>query len=240
MHRALILLAPILFALAACGDNLQPAVDARPIDSAPADAAVDGPCAVGRYVTGELLDLDSTTAALAGINNAMLTQRAGTATDTTSPNGRFELCASPTTTYLFDVDAPATHVDAIAYFEVEALASVRPISFRTWTPSRAQTFYTSHGLTYDAAKSHVLVFLAGDRSQLTLSGGSHGTVLSANDDATVGTFTWTAANGGRYVLFPNVDPTAGQVMVIGDLSGPHTVPVAAGKLTLVAASWFFL
>lgn len=228
-----------LLVLAACGDNLQPAVDARPIDSAPADAAVDGPCATGRFVTGELLDLDSTAASLAGVNAAIFTQRGGTATDTTSPNGRFEMCASSTTNYLFDVDAPATHVDAIAYFEVEALTE-RLISFRTWTLARAATFYTSLGLTYDPAKAHVLVFLAGDRSQLTLSGGSHDTVIAGNDEATPGTVTWAAGSSGRYILFPNVDPTAGEVMVIGDLSGPHTVPVAAGKITLVAASWFFL
>ncbi len=225
--------------LAACGDNLQPAIDARPIDSAPADAAPDGPCATGRYVTGELLDLDSTSAALAGIKAATFTQRGGTATDMTSPNGRFEMCASSTTNYLFDVDAPATHVDAIAYFEVEALAA-RMISFRTWTLARAATFYTSLGLTYDPTKAHVLVFLAGDRSGLTLSGGSHGTVIAGNDEATAGTVTWAAGATGRYVLFPNVDPTAGEVMVIGDLSGAHTVPVAAGKITLVAAAWVFL
>lgn len=225
--------------LAACGDNLQLAVDARPIDSVPADADPDGPCATGRYVTGELLDLDSTSAALAGINAATFTQRGGTATDMTSPNGRFEMCAASTTNYLFDVDAPATHVDAIAYFEVEALTA-RMISFRTWTPARAVTFYTSLGLTYDPTKAHVLVFLAGDHSQLTLSGGSRGTVIAGNDEATAGTVTWAAGSTGRYVLFPNVDPTAGEVMVMGDLSGPHTVPVAAAKITFVAASWVFL
>ena len=225
--------------LAACGDNLQRAIDARPIDSAPRDASTDGPCATGRYVTGELLDLDSTTAALAGINAATFTQRGGSATDMTSPNGRFEMCASSTTSYLFDVDAPATHVDAIAYFEVEALAA-RMISFRTWTPARAVTFYTSLGLTYDTTKAQVLVFLAGDRSGLTLSGGAHGTMVAGNDDATPGTVTWAAGSSGRYILFPNVDPTAGEVMVIGDLSGPHTVPVAAAKITFVAAAWVFL
>lgn len=226
-------------ALAACGDNLHPVVDARPIDGARADAAVDGPCAMGRYVTGELVDLDSTTTALAGINNAVFTQRGGTATDSTSPNGRFEMCATSTTTFLFDVDAPATHVDAIAYFEVDALTA-RMISFRTWTPARAATFYTSRSLTYDPSKAHVLVFLAGDRSNLTLAGASHDTPQAGNDDALPGTYTWAAGGSGRYVLFPNVDPTPGEVMVIGDLSGAHTVPVVAGKITLVAASWVFL
>ncbi|MBA3452708.1 MAG: hypothetical protein H0T42_06435 [Deltaproteobacteria bacterium] len=230
----------LVLAVAACGDNLHPTIDARPIDSAPADAPVDGPCAVGRHVTGELLDLDSTSAALAGINNAVFTQRGGTATDTTSPNGRFEMCASSTTSYLFDVDAPATHVDAIAYFEVGALSSLYPIGFRTWTPARGATFFTSRGLTYDATKAHVLVYMAGDRTQLTLSGGSHGAVQAANDEGSPGTFTWQAGAGGRYILFPNVDPTAGMVTLIGDYMGDHVVPVEAGKITFAAISIVFL
>jgi len=230
----------MLLGLVACGDNLQPAVDARPIDSAPVDAAVDGPCATGRYVTGELVDLDSTNAAFAGVSNAQFTQRGGAGMDATSPNGRFEMCVASTTSYLFDVDAPATHADSIAYFEAEAIEGGRMISFRTWTGGRAQSFYTSLGLTFDPAKAHVLVFAAGDRSQLTLSGGSHGTVVAGNGGETTGAYTWAAGASGRYVLFPNVDPTAGEVMVIGDLSGPHLVPVAAGKITQVAAFWVFL
>lgn len=229
----------LVLAFAACGDNIHPAIDARPIDARPIDAGIDGPCAVGRYVTGELVDIDSTSAALAGINNAVFTQRGGTATDTTSPNGRFEMCASSTTTFLFDVDAPA-HTDAIAYFEVEALTGFRPTSFRTWTAARAQTFYTERGLTYDATKAHVLVFMTSDRRGLTLSGGSHGTVQHANDDSSPGTFMWMAGAEGRYILFPNVDPTAGSVTLIGDLSGEHTVPVAAGKITFAALDVVFL
>jgi len=226
-----------LLALAACGDNLNPAVDARPIDSAPADAAVDGPCAVGRYVTGELLDVDSTTAALAGISNATFTQRGGTATDTTSPNGRFELCASSTTTYLFDVDAPATHVDGIAYFEAEATSGgFRQASFRTWTPARAQTFYPSLGLTYDPAKAHVLIHMVSDGANMTISGGSHDAPQRAIDPTNSGTLTWAGGADGRYVLFPNVVSTTGMVSLIGDYSGQHDVPVEAGKITFAALS----
>lgn len=228
----------VVFVLGACGDNIHPAIDARQIDSALIDVPA-GPCGAQRQVTGELVELDSTPAAFVGINNATLTQRGGVATDETPPNGRFDMCVASTTSYVFDINAPATHVDAIAYFEVEALQA-RMISFRLWTPARAATFYTSLGLTYDPAKAHVLVFLAGDRSNLTLSGGSHDTPQAGNDDASPGTYTWAAGASGRYVLFPNVNPAASQVMVIGDLSGAHTVPVESGKITLVAASWVFL
>jgi len=232
----------VLVSVAACGDNLEvpPPIDARPIDARPIDAAVDGPCGMGRYLTGELVDIDSTNAAFVGVADAEFTQRGGTAMDATSPNGRFEMCVPSTTSYLFDVNAPATHGDGIAYFEAEAIGGGRTISFRTWTPARAQTFYTERGLTYDPTKAHVFVFAAGDVSNLTLSGGSHGTVQAANGGETTGAYTWAAGAAGRYVLFPNVDATAGEVMVIGDLSGPHTVPVAAGRITFVAAFWVFL
>lgn len=231
-----------LFALAACGDNLNPAVDARPIDSAPADAAVDGPCAVGRYVTGEFLDVDSTTAALAGINNATFTQRGGTATDTTSPNGRFEMCASSTTSYVFDVDAPATHTDAIFYLEVEATGGWKPITLRTWTAARASSFYTSLGLTYDPAKAHVFIVQVADGAEMTLGGASAGAPQWGTDVAATGAVTWTPTNsmGGRYKLFPNVDPTTGTVTLDGDYSGQHTVPVVAGKITFVVTSTVYL
>ena len=68
--QALRVLAFASLTFAACGDNLHPTdVDARAID-APADASVDGPCTTGRYVTGELVDIDSSTTSLSGVNNA--------------------------------------------------------------------------------------------------------------------------------------------------------------------------
>lgn len=227
--------------LAACGDNIEvaPPIDAA-IDAA-VDAAPDGPCGTGRLVTGELVDIDSTTTSFMGVNNALFTQRGGTAMDATSPNGRFEMCASATTSYLFDVDAPGDRIDGVAYLEVEAVTEMaRTISFRTMTAARALTFYTERGLTFDATKAHVLVFLAGDRSNLTMSGAAHGAVQAASDDATAGTFVWAAGNGGRFVLFPNVDVTSPTVQLIGDLSGQHEVPVEAGKLTFAALFWVFL
>ncbi len=228
----------VLILLAACGDNLQPAVDARPIDSAPVDASVDGPCAMGRYVSGELVDIDSTNAALAGVNAATFTQRGSAVTDTTSPNGRFELCAALSTTFVFDVDAVA-HVDGIAYVEVEALDK-RTISLRTWSIQRALTFYTALGLTYDPAKAHLMVFQTGDMADFTIAGGSHGAVQSGSGGDTTGAYTWTTSGGGRYVLFPNVDPTAGTISLIGDTSGQHTIPVEAGKLSFAALYTIFL
>jgi len=229
-----------LMTFAACGDNLKPAIDAQPIDAFRVDAPVDGPCATGRFVSGELVDLDSTNAALEGIHNATFSQRGAVVTDMTSPNGRFELCAASTTTLVFDVDAPASHTDGIAYFEVEALDDDRTISLRTWAGARAQPFYTSLGLTYDPAKAHLLIFQTFDITGFTISGASHGAVQSGNGGETTGAYTWTTSGAGRYVLFPNVDPAAGSIQLIGDTSGQHTIPVEAGKISFAAISTVFL
>lgn len=228
-----------LLVAAACGDNLE-VPDARQRDAPdqPVDAAPDGPCATGRYVTGELVDLDSTTAVFMGVNAATFTQRTGTATDMTSPNGRFEMCASSTTSYVFDVDQPTGRPDAIAYLETEAVTQTdRLISFRSWTTVRAATFFVDRGLVYDATKAQVLVFLAGDISNLTFDR-SHGTVQSATESN--GVLTWSATQTGRYVLFPNVDAAQATGTLTGDTSGTHTIPLEAGKTTFVALHWVFL
>jgi hypothetical protein len=49
--------------------------------------------------------------------------------------------------------------------------------------------------------------------------------------------TWA---GGRYQLYPNVDPTAGMVTVHEQRVGQHLVPVHAGTITFVVTSTVFL
>jgi hypothetical protein len=202
----------------------------------PTDAPGDsGPCGgAEQLVTGELVDFDSTTAQFQGVFNARFTLEGMPAkTATTAPNGRFELCAPATKRMTFDVDAPADYLDGKAYIEAEAL-SHQTVSFRAYSQLRGSKLYS-----FDASRGHVLVFLAGDRSDLTLSR-QHAPPLSGNDDDDDGVFTWTPGNAGRYVLFPNVDVSSPTITLDGDTSGPHTIPVIAGKLTLVAISFFFL
>ena len=231
-----------LLVLGACGDNIE-RPDARVYDArpdAPADAPVDGPCGAGMFVTGELVDIDSTTTSFMGGNAATFTLRGGSASDATSPNGRFELCVPIATSLVFDVDAPPERLDAIAYIEPEALgAMARLISFRSFTPARIASFFVERGLVYDPTKAQVLVFLAGDRSNLTFDR-AHDTVQGGNDDDDEdGAYTW-AAGQGRYVLFPNVDVTNPTGTLEGDLSGTHTIPLEAGKLTYAALFWVFV
>lgn len=197
------------------------------------DAASDapggtGPCGAEHLVTGELVDLDSTTAQPQGISNVRLTVEGMPArTAVTAPSGRFELCAPAAAAVTLDVDAPVDYLDGQAYIESEVLGGL-PLSLRAYTQSRGAMLYS-----FDASRGHVLVFLAGDRSDLTLSR-AHAAPLSGNDDDGDGVLAWAPGNVGRYVLFPNVDVSSPTILLHGDPMGPHTIPVAAGKLTLAA------
>lgn len=198
---------------------------------APGDA---GPCGADRFVTGELVDFDSSTAQFQGVFNARFTVEGMPArTATTAPNGRFQICAPATSAITFDVDAPGDYLDGKAYIEADAPDGL-PLSFRAYTALRGSMLYA-----FDANRGHVLVFLAGDRWNLTLDR-PHGAPLSGNDDDNDGAFTWTAGNAGRYVLFPNVDVSSPTITLGGDYAGPHTIPVAAGTLTLVSIFFVFL
>jgi hypothetical protein len=231
--------------MCACGDNLKGPIDAAPIDATPDSPPVDdGPCGTNRFIGAELLDWDSTGAAFMGVNAATFTQRGGTATTTTPPNGRVEMCVGTTTSYIFDVDvASATYLDAIAYFDLEAIVESAPadrhIRFRGITTARATSFYVERSLVYDPTKAHVLVYLAGDVSDISLDR-AHGTPQLGTYNASTDSITWTSGAGSaKYVLFPNVDASSPTGVIEGDLGGDHSVPLEAGKLTLVGISWVF-
>ncbi|HSK03421.1 MAG TPA: hypothetical protein VK932_19350 [Kofleriaceae bacterium] len=229
-------LAPL--ALLCCATACTGCSDNPTTPDARVDAAIDGdpgPCDSGQhFVTGELVDLDSTAGQFLGVFNARLTAE-GTPprTATTAPNGRFELCAPAAPPITLDVDAPGDYLDGKMYLEAME-PDARPLSFRAFSAARASMLYA-----FDPTRAHVLVYLAGDRSDLSLDR-PHAPPLAGSDDGTPGTVTWAAGTSGRYVLFPNVDASSPTATLGGDLSGPHTIPVAAGQLTLVAISFFFL
>ncbi|HWO18549.1 MAG TPA: hypothetical protein VNO30_07220 [Kofleriaceae bacterium] len=210
-------------AYAGCGGS--PAARPDAAGNGPGDA---GACGIDRFVTGELVDLDSTTALFKGVLGARLTVEGVPArSSTTAPNGRFQLCAPPAGAITLDVDAPGDYLDGKAYIEAEALGAPA-LSLRTYTRARGAALYA-----FDPSRGHVLIYLAGDRSDLTLSR-AHGAPLAGNDDDGDGALAWEAGNAGRYVLFPNVDVSSPTIELGGDPRGPHTLPVAAGQLTLAA------
>lgn len=229
----MIVAALVCCAAAGCEGGGGATPDASP-DAAPDAPADAGRCGADRFVTGELVDFDSSRAQFKGVFNARFTVEGMPARSSmTAPNGRFELCVPAASALVLDVDAPADYLDGTAYIEAEALGG-RPLSFRAYTQLRGSQLYS-----FDATRGHVLVFLAGDRATLTLNR-PHGQPLAGNDDDNDGAFTWAPGSAGRYVLFPNVDVSSPTITLGGDLSGPHSIPVAAGKLSLVAISFVFL
>ncbi len=227
----------IVLVITACGGSTS-MFDAGPRDAL-GDTAPrpDADCGDATLITGELVDIDSSTSAFAGVSGATFTPLAGGDPSTTAPNGSFELCATGTPPFQFEVDVPGDRLDGIAYIDTR-IQQARAPSFRSFTAARAESFYQEHGLVFDAAKGHVLVFVAGDRTDLTLDR-QHDTALAADDPDTTA-LAWSAGAVGRYVLFPNVDVGQATEMLSGDIAGPHTIPIAAGSLTLVSIAWFFL
>lgn len=220
---------------AACGSSSS-ALDAGPQDATDM-RPLDVVCGDANTITGELVDIDSSTSAFAGVSGATFTPLAGGPPATTAPNGRFELCSGGTSPFQFAVDAPADRLDGTAYIDTRTPGGRMP-SLRSFTAARVKTFYQEHGLVFDGKKAHVLVFVAGDRSDVTLDR-QHDTALAA-DDPDNAALAWSAGVVGRYVLFPNVDVGQSRAMLGGDPAGPHTIPIAAGSLTLVSIAWFFL
>lgn len=202
------------------------------------DAAIDAPgstrpCGAEHLVAGEIIDLDATTTQPQGIASVRLTvEGMPSRTAVTAPSGQFELCAPAAPSITLDVDSPVDYLDGKAYLDSEVLGGL-PLSLRAYTQSRGELLYN-----FDASRGHVLVFLAGDRSDLTLDR-AHGAPLAANDDDGDGALVWSPGNVGRYVLFPNVDVSRATIELRGDPSGPHTIPVAAGQLTLAAIFFVF-
>lgn len=223
----------------ACGSSSSSSThDAGPHDArGDTSPRPDAACGDAILITGELVDIDSSTSAFAGVADATFTPLAGGDPITTPPNGRFELCATGTPPFQFEVDAPGDRLDGIAYIDTRTPTSRTP-SFRSFTAARAASFYQEHSLVFDAAKGHVLVFVAGDRSDLTLDR-QHDTALAADEPGNTA-LAWSAGVVGRYVLFPNVDVAQPTATLSGDLAGPHTIPITAGTLTLVSIAWFYL
>lgn len=208
----------------------------------PAEAFVPGeagPCGTETLVSGAVVDLDSTTSQFQGVFDARFTLQGMPAkTTTTAPNGRFELCAPRSFSYVFDVEAPPGYLDGHAYLHEQALNGFYPLELRSFTEARAATFYAELGLVFDAKRAHVLLFVAGDRTDQILDRAHDAAHAAEPDDD--GALAWSPGTTGRYVLFPNVDATSPIATLSIGVGPEHELPVAAGKLTLAATYFVFL
>jgi hypothetical protein len=163
---------------------------------------------------------------------------------TTPPNGRLEVCVPPAGSAQLTADAPAQappaatdYLDAVAVVDAGAIAqTARTLSFRALTNARKVSFYQERALTYDPARGHLLIYLTGDRTALSVDVET-GAPLGG-DDSGSGAITW-GMDGGRYRLFPNVSVAEGTARISGAPDGVRAVPVAANQLTLVMMHFTF-
>jgi hypothetical protein len=82
-------------------------------------------------------------------------------------------------------------------------------------------------MTFNDADGHVLVVKRGAPTVLGL-GGQDSYVSDGVDDV-----TFTPGDTGVFTIFPNVPVGNGTATITGTFTGPHTVPLQAGTLTIV-------
>jgi hypothetical protein len=224
-------------ALGACGDD-----GAKPRDASP-DVPIDmppGTCASGTFFTGEIIDWDWTVTNDCGVDNSKLTVRGQTApSDTSNPNGRFEVCVPHQAQSLVDVmhgaSASPCHSTmtrsypgrAVFVGEQAVIDATALFSARVMTQARQDAMFTQIGQAYSATQAQLVVHVDGTPRAVS---------ISANHAATQafdGT-TWAAGDTGSDVFFPNVDPGSVQVTVTGGAVGATTLTLEAGAYTYLA------
>jgi hypothetical protein len=223
-----------LGSLGACGNG------GSNLDSSVPDVP-PGPCGADQLFTGELVDWDATEADFCGLFNSRVALR-GTQSpsDTTGPNGRFELCVPRQAQGLVDAThstAASPCVGVTGSYPVRGVLVAqqalieRDASFsaRAMTQPRQDEMFTQIGQAYDAAKAHLVVHVVGAPRAVTISA-NHAAVQRFD-----GT-TWVAGNTGSDVFFPNVDPGSVQITVAGGAVGVGAVMLEAGAYTYVTVA----
>jgi hypothetical protein len=219
--------------LAACGgDDGGTPIDALVIDTPP------GTCGADAAFTGEIIDWDASNAAFCGVFGATLTVRGAAArTDTTNPNGRFELCLAhqPQTTIDVAFSATASEcttpkdtypVPAVLIVDQRIVDTDMVLSAREMTGMRQATMFAQVGAPYDAAKGQLVVHSLGVPGPVSITA-SHGTTQAFTGTA------WAAGDTGSDVFFPNAAPGATQVSASNQT---FTVTLEAGKYTHLTVS----
>ncbi len=223
----LAVLASLLVACSACGDDGD-----TPSDATPVVDIDNGSCGDQLRFTGEYVDWDNDET-FCGVFEALFQVQGGGAMDTTAPNGRFDMCIDGDA--LVDITVTADNspctvppspysLGGIAVANAAMLRAGGFFSARNFTAAREVRV----GFVPDAAKGHVFVHVDGANRTIAITG-THG---AAQANATT---TWAAGDTGHDVMFPNVDP--GMVTVSatgGNVVGTGQVPVQAGKITYVS------
>jgi hypothetical protein len=220
----------VVGALGACGGD---------DDATSRDAAIDTPpsmCGAEAFLTGDVVDADATEARFCGVFNATLTVRGEPArTDTTSPNGRYELCIARQALTTIDVayspTASACTTPREAYPGRAVIVAPQNVAdagalstARALTPTRQAALFTQIGQAYDASKAQLIVHVAGGQRAVSIAA-AHATTQRFDGAA------WQAGDTGTDVLFPNVAPGATEVTVAGATPATTSLTLEAGAFT---------
>jgi hypothetical protein len=204
------------------------------------DAAIDAPAVATAY-TGEFVDWDNSDTNFCGVFGAKLTLHGDPSqTDTTNPNGRFNLVIGAGAATQIDVVPPTAmsqcasgiglyQLPGIMIIGDAVLATGRPSSYRMIGMNRIAPFFASVGApAYDPQKAIIFVHVEGTPAPVAVAG-THDLPFAWSGTA------WKTSNLGLDVVFPNATP--GSVMVgFQDLAngiGATMVPAVAGTITYV-------
>jgi hypothetical protein len=233
-RRALL---PLLLAASACSDDGSMPIDAAS-DAADAPPDVDnGMCGDQVRFTGEYVDWDTQTS-FCGIFDATIAVANGGASDTTAPNGRFDLCIPDAPTTRLDVtqptaasectQTPSTYTIPTLFIADRAVIEAGAMfSGRAFTLARQDTFFAGDVPAFDATKAQVFVHIDGAARTLSLD-------ASRDPAQTVTGTTWAQGDSGTDVFFPNVDVGGGTTVLSatgGTTIGAGSIPLVAGTIT---------
>ena len=230
----IVFLAAVLAAYAACGD-----------DAGNADAGLvididNASCGDQLHFTGEYVDWDTDTA-FCGIGDATVTVAGDGATDTTAPNGRFDLCIPrDMRTVRLDVTQPSGNsmcaspvsgysVNVLLHANRDTILAGGFFSARAFTTARQASFFTTIGQAFDSNKAQVFVHVNGTPHKVSIAA-AHGPAQA------IATTMWAPGDTGKNVFFPNVDVGGGTTMltVEGGAIGTGSIPLVANTITNVS------
>lgn len=217
----------LLVMLAACsGDDGTSPKDA----TIPTTDIDNASCGNMTRFTGEYVDWD-TDATFCGIFEATFQVQGDGATDSTAPNGRFDLCIPDQEVTLLDITPPSgpSQCTSGMYTLPGIAVANRAAIFANGNKWSGRAF-TMGRQTYDPAKAQLFVHVSGTPRPLSITA-THGPTQA------VTTTTWAPGDTGHDVYFPDVDPGSGTTVlsVSGGIAvGAGSIPVVAGKMTNVS------
>jgi len=224
----MLLIAVVLGALPACGDD-----GGKTTDAAAAQV----------LFTGEMIDWDSDHGVLfCGVFNASVVEHDNPAnTAKSAPNGRMMLMVPDNASVRVDFTPPTGtspcapnaglyQLPGIMITGKAQLDAGTFISFRTIGMDRLPTWFSQFGLTYDPAKAIIFVHVEGTQVAVKSSAASDPPV--ADTEA-----TWTAGAVGQNVVFPNAAVGTSAISLDGVTAlNAQTVPTVAGTITYITLS----